>query len=535
MEEFKNEFVPDGKSLILREEEQRELFNPDFTVEANLVKYSAVFPPHSPETPLYSTKHIDAIPAVNGGGLIVTALTTSTAPFSIKGQPVNDRVPGDFEKKVFYAIVSIWVTTGKPSDGIVQFSIGKLIEQLGLSSGGKNYKMVKDAISRINRSTIKIEGSYVSAPDFRKDTREFSLFADCHESTTRRGRKSLNGNIETDFYRIKLNTAIVSNMIHDYSIVIQVKDYTSASSKYYRRLVDIIEFEFQKGSAVGKDKIEFLLSQLAKNLPLEGDANNVSTILKRLTTSMRELKELGGYHYEVTKVDNDAILTIFSKGYVKRINYKKSFQESIQDFLDIHLKLFSKSLAEIISESQKTILDFLNADESEIEFEGKKFYKTLHILDVFVYQYFIKSNKRKLKDWSSDNDQRGSILRIARSVLNGANQLKYPDGYKTYVDRLKEQEAKVSKNKLESTELNRSQNASDEALKQATTLYRELSPSGLQNYIKRIKEEMPMASDEVVRSEKMLVDTIMEDILDGTLNRTHFRNLQPATLSLASN
>ena len=533
MEEFKDNIVPGGNNLIVVEE-QRELFDPEFTVEANLVKYSAVFPPHSPDTPLYSTKHIDAIPASQGGGVIVTELTTSTSPYKVRGVTTTDRVPGDFEKKVFYAIVSIWVTTGKPADGIVQFSIGKLIEQLGLTTGGKNYQMVKEAISRINRSTIKIQGSYVSAPDFKKESRDFGLFDDCIESTTRRGRKSLNGNIETDFYRIKLNTTIVSNMIHDYSIVIQVKDYTSATSKYYRRLVDIIEFEFQKGRAVGKDKLEFLLSQLAKNLPLEGEANNVSTILKRLMTSMRELQELGGYQYEVTKVDNDAILTIFSKSYVNKINYKKSFQESIDEFFEINSQLFSKSLSNVIYETQKAILDYLNSDEFEIEYEGKKYYKSIHVLDVFIFQSYVKGYKNRMKNWSNENAERGSVIRLARSVMNGSIVLKYPDGFKPYYERLKELQAAVSKNQLESSEHNRAQNASNEALKQAKTLYAELSPVGLQAYFKRLKEEFPTVPEALLKGEKFLTDTIMEDILDGSLNKTHFKNLQPLPDNLIS-
>ncbi len=522
----KLEIVPHG-NLTTQKEEQRELFNPDFTVEANLVKYSAVFPPHSPETPLYSTKHIDALQPNGGGGIIVTQLTTSTSPISNKGRIEQDRVPGDFEKKVFYAIVSIWVTNGKPADGIVHFSIGKLIEQLGLSTGGKNYKMVKEAISRISRSTIKIEGSYVSAPDFRKDTREFSLFADCQESQSRRGRKSLNGNVETDFYRIRLNTAIVSNMIHDYSIVIQVKDYTSASSKYYRRLVDIIEFEFQKGSGMGQEKIEFLLSQLAKNLPLEGEASNVSTILKRLSTSLRELVELGGYRYEVTKVGNNALLTIYSKTYTRAIEQKRSEEEEIREFLKIQERLFGTSLAALLREPDKAIHDFLGAGKEKVLYLDRETLKTVHILDVLIFQYQVRNGKRNLKKWSAANDERGSILRIARSILNGSNPLKYPDGFKTYHERLREAEALISKNQLEARENQRTMNAATEAERQAKTLYHELNTSGLQHYVRRIREEFPKLSDEAVRSEKMVTDTILEDILDGSLNRVHFKNLQP--------
>ena len=520
------EIVLHGNQLTTREE-QRELFNPDFTVEANLVKYSALFPPHSPETPLYSTRHIDALNPTGGGGIIVTQLTTSTSPISHKGKIEQDRVPGDFEKKVFYAIVSIWVTNGKPADGIVHFSIGKLIEQLGLSTGGKNYKMVKEAISRISRSTIKIEGSYVSAPDFRKDTREFSLFADCQESQSRRGRKSLNGNIETDFYRIRLNTAIVSNMIHDYSIVIQVKDYTSASSKYYRRLVDIIEFEFQKGSGVGQEKIEFLLSQLAKNLPLEGEASNVSTILKRLAASLRELVELGGYRYEVTKVGNNALLTIYSKTYTREILRQKTLEEEIEEYFHVHERLFSSSIWSTLCEPQKAISDFVAATEERIEYEGRSFLRTIHILDVLVFQYHVRNGKRQLRKWSTANEERGSILRIARSILNGANSLKYPDGYKTYLERLRDAEALIAKNQLEAREQVRTQSAAQEAEKQARNLYAELNSSGLNHYLKRLREEFPKLPEDAIRSEKMVTDTIMEDILDGSLNRVHFRNLQP--------
>lgn len=526
-----NQFVPHGNELTTKD--QRELFNPDFTVEANLVKYSAVFPPHSPDTPLYSTKHVDALPQTQGGsgGIVVTALTTSTSPVSINGKTVMDRVPGDFEKKVFYAIVSIWVTNGKPADGVVVFSISKLIEQLGLSSGGKTYKLVKEAISRISRSTIKIEGSYVSAPDFRKDSREFSLFADCQESQARRGRKSSGGVVDTDFYRIKLNTAIVSNMIHNYSIVIQVKDYTSASSKYYRRLVDIVEFELQKGKAVGSEKVEFLLTQLSKNLPLEGDAQNVSTILKRLSTSLKELVELGGYQYDLVKVDNNAILTVYSKSYRKAIEHKKTFSETIEEYKAIHEKIYSTTLAETIYESDKAILDFMMADESEIDFGEKKYFKTVHILDVMLFQYFVKKNKKRLHDWSKNNNERGSILRIARSVLNGANPLKYPDGYKSYEERLKEHEALISKNIIETTEHNRQKNAVDEANSQASKLFRELNAVGRQAYYKRIKTEFPSLPDDLINSEKMITDTIAEDIMNANLSPSHFTALKPTDSS----
>lgn len=536
MDEMKKEFVPDG-NLALVKTTQGELFeHSEFTVEANLVKYSAVFPPHSPQTPLYSTKHIDAIPTSLGGGVITTMLTTSTAPFLVQGKTVMDRVPGDFEKKVFYAIVSIWVMNGKPQDGIVQFSIGKLLEQLGLNAGGKNYRVVKEAIARIARSTIKIEGSYVSAPELRKDTREFSLFASYQESVTRRGRKSAHGT-DTDFYRVTLNTAIVNNMIHDYSIVIQVKEYTSALSKYYRRLVDIIEFEFQKGRGQEKEKMDFLLSQLAKNLPLEGHAHNVSTILKRLGPSLKELKDLGGYHYEVTKADTDAVFTVYSKSYVKKLHHKKTFQEAIDEYFAIHEKMFSSPFWKTTHEDKKVILDFLNADESEMDFEGEKVYKTIHLLDVFFFQEFVKGRKKKLTHTSTKFEGVGSIARLGRAVLNGAIVLKYPDGYKSYVTRLKEFEAVISKNALETEEGTRTKSAIAAVEKQAEVFYSELTASGRMYYVKRIMQDLKMVNFDPgnFQNERAITEYIRDDISNGSLNRVHFKALKPLTAVVLQN
>ena len=53
--------------------------------------------------------------------------------------------------------------------------------------------------------------------------------------------------------------------------------------------------------------------------------------------------------------------------------------------------------------------------------------------------------------------------------------------------------------------------------------------------MKRIREEFPKLGEEVIRSEKLLSDTIMEDILDGSLNRAHFKNLQPHSEKLGIN
>ncbi|MFY7930084.1 MAG: hypothetical protein ACOVS5_14525, partial [Oligoflexus sp.] len=142
-------------------------------------------------------------------------------------------------------------------------------------------------------------------------------------------------------------------------------------------------------------------------------------------------------------------------------------------------------------------------------------------------QYHVRNGKRQMRKWSAANEERGSILRIARSILNGSNPLKYPDGYKTYLERFREAEALIAKNQLEAREKVRTQSAAQEAEKQARNLFGELNVSGLNHYLKRLREEFPKLPEEAIRSEKMITDTIMEDILDGSLNRVHFRNLQP--------
>ena len=144
-----------------------------------------------------------------------------------------------------------------------------------------------------------------------------------------------------------------------------------------------------------------------------------------------------------------------------------------------------------------------------------------------MFQYHVRNGKKQLRKWSAANEERGSILRIARSILNGSNTLKYPDGYKTYFERLRDAEALIAKNQLEAREQVRTQSAAQEAEKQARTLYGELNASGLNHYLKRLREEFPKLPEEAIRSEKMITDTIMEDILDGSLSRVHFKNLQP--------
>jgi hypothetical protein len=112
-------------------------------------------------------------------------------------------------------------------------------------------------------------------------------------------------------------------------------------------------------------------------------------------------------------------------------------------------------------------------------------------------------------------------------VLNGANPLKYPDGYRDYFDRMREHEAQISKTQIETAETTRSKNAVNEARNQATKLYQELSNSGRQAYYKRIKSEFPTAGDDFINSERLVTDTILDDIMSGSLNPNHFTALKP--------
>lgn len=67
----------------------------------------------------------------------------------------------------------------------------------------------------------------------------------------------------------------------------------------------------------------------------------------------------------------------------------------------------------------------------------------------------------------------------------------------------------------------------NEAKVQAAKLYSELSALGRQAYYKRIKAEFPTASDDFINSEKLVTDTIMEDVMNGNLTPSHFTVLKP--------
>ena len=139
-----------------------------------------------------------------------------------------------------------------------------------------------------------------------------------------------------------------------------------------------------------------------------------------------------------------------------------------------------------------------------------------------------------MKEWAANNNEKSSIIRIARSILSGGNAHKITDGYKTYFKRLQEFNGQQSKNHLELTEVRRNENASNEAKRQATALFNELSTSGRQSYIKRIREEFPKLDDETLNSPSLIIDTIMEDIVNGTLNRTHFKMIQPQAANIGA-
>ncbi len=86
------------------------------------------------------------------------------------------RLPGPFAKKVHKAIEQVIEEGGFPVENPIQFSIYELCKKMGISTGGPNYRRIKEAFKKIISTTIESGGTFYNKGKKKWIDRSFHLY-----------------------------------------------------------------------------------------------------------------------------------------------------------------------------------------------------------------------------------------------------------------------------------------------------------------------------------------------------------------------
>lgn len=172
--------------------------------------------------------------------------------------------PGPFARKVHKAIEQVIEKTGFPVENPVRFSIYELCKILGVSTGGSNYKKIKEALERIIATTIESKGAFYYKGGNEWIDDKFHLY----DRVVFKGKQLPGGEVaETNL--LYLGSWYLESINSRYLKPINFEYYKSLETNVAQRLYELLGVKFYGIHESNQPFIRYKYSTLCQLLPLK--------------------------------------------------------------------------------------------------------------------------------------------------------------------------------------------------------------------------------------------------------------------------
>jgi Replication initiator protein A len=198
--------------------------------------------------------------------------------------PEPYELPGTFDQDAWVAVQTLVnLRGGMPTDGKLSFSMYELLEIMGRSDNGQNYKELREALERLSATHIYSENAFYSKDIEKFETRGFNLW-DVHFSQTvnkKLGRA-------TEKHELEFHSVVRRSFQAEYLKTLDKDFYYSLSSRFAKRLYRLIDRKRRENLSWSVP-----LERLKQLLPLPVSYRYPSKIKTVLKTAHGELREKG--------------------------------------------------------------------------------------------------------------------------------------------------------------------------------------------------------------------------------------------------
>ncbi|HEX29152.1 TPA: hypothetical protein ENG04_03635, partial [Candidatus Poribacteria bacterium] len=196
--------------------------------------------------------------------------------------------PGPFDKRVFKAIEQIINEMPPPiQNPICIGSLYSFCKRMGINTGGKEYRKIKEALRRISFTAVVSRGAFYSKGRKKWIEDDFHLI----DRIVFKGEELENGEIADTNY-IYLNTWYLDNINALYVKPLDWKYYHSLETPIAQRLYELLSVKFYGLILRGGEFIVYHYSTLCDLLPIARQ-EHLSDAKKILDPTHRKLKETG--------------------------------------------------------------------------------------------------------------------------------------------------------------------------------------------------------------------------------------------------
>ena len=191
-------------------------------------------------------------------------------------------LPGRFDQDVYVVLLQLIDRKGLPEDGWLSFSIYELVELMGRSHSGRDYRQVRESLQRLATTSIESENAFYHRGRKAYITDTFSLLTELRLSE----HEGADGEW-TDRNRVHLSQYFVDSYRANYLKNLDAPFYWSLSSPVAKRLYRLIDKK--RG---GRRVWDVGLFSLKQKIPLS-DYKYASKIKEKLVPAHAELIDKG--------------------------------------------------------------------------------------------------------------------------------------------------------------------------------------------------------------------------------------------------
>ena len=368
--------------------------------------------------------------------------------------------PGLFDREVHKVIEQIISEILKKDGEIknpISFSIYDLCNRMGITtSGGKNYRKVKEALERIRMTGIKSEGAFYHKGQKEWISKVFGLY----DSIIFRGEKLEDGSIAEknllylgNIYLQSLNSFNIKPIDYTY--------WRSLESKIASRLYEILGIKFYGVRNKKEGFIRYKYSTLCQLLPVTPHSY-ISSAKRQLNPGNNELRDTGFISkYEWCENGNNDWLIYYWPGERAKEEMKRAKIKSINNRAGEYLPGQKEEVKEFSKEQADLVNKLLELNVSKVTAEK-----------------LIKNNDQELiKKWIEAINYTNADDKAAYLVKAIRENWQFPEEYlrEKREDEQKEEEGKIEVNKIKLQEEENKKR--QEEIKKIEKIYNSLDPS----------------------------------------------------------
>lgn len=273
--------------------------------------------------------------------------------------------PGPFDKKVHRVIEQIIEEQDFPVSNPIQFSIYSLCKRLDISTGGSNYRKIKETLERLITTSIKSKGTFYRKGKKRWIDKTFHLY----DGLIYKGEELEDGAIAETNY-LFLNDIYLESINERYVKPLDFQYYESLDTNVAKRLYELLGVKFFGIHKTDHNYIRYKYTTLCDLLPLSRH-RYPSDVKRQLEPAHEELQKgkfLSSVNWKKVGNEKDWYISYFpgrkAKEEIKRFDSMKDPNEPEQEGL---LKPVEKYES----------FSSLNKDEDEVERLVERMIETL--------------------------------------------------------------------------------------------------------------------------------------------------------------